>query len=131
MNHSEINILVVDDDDMLRQMIADVFEDEGYLVDTAENGVVALDLMQKKTYQILFTDMYMPELNGVDLILKCQQTYPLTKAILCSGGGRNVEAEHQGTQVKYNDVSIDIGVFLKKPCHINELLSAIENLLKQ
>lgn len=129
MNSSQKKILVVDDDETLREILVDVFEDENYLVDVAANGTVALELMSENYYDLLLTDMFMPEMNGIELILKCQSQFPAIKIILLSGGGRDVTAEHGTRHVKFCDDEVDINVFLKKPCDLDEMLSVVKTIL--
>ena len=124
-------ILVVDDDTMLREMHASVFEDEGYLVDSASNGIEALALLSTQHYDLLATDMFMPELNGFDLIIKCQKDYPKLKTILLSGGGKGLEVGHGEKQVTYLGQQIEIDLYLKKPFDLDEMLNSVENLLKK
>ena len=103
MSNKQKKILVVDDDEMLRDMHTSVFEDEGYLVDSASDGNEAWTLIKAQQYDLLATDMFMPELNGFELILKCQSEFPALKVLLLSGGGKDVVAEHGQRPVKYLD----------------------------
>jgi len=57
-------ILVVDDDDDVREAVADLLRDEGFVVDTAENGRVALEVLRKHTASLIFLDLEMPEIDG-------------------------------------------------------------------
>ena len=57
-------ILVVDDDDDVRDAVADLLRDEGFHVETAENGRVALDLLRTDSAALIFLDLEMPEING-------------------------------------------------------------------
>ncbi len=57
-------ILVVDDDDDVREAVADLLRDEGFIVDTAENGRVALELLRTRLASLIFLDLEMPEING-------------------------------------------------------------------
>ncbi len=131
MDNSKINILVVDDDDMLREIHTSIFEDEGYQVDSAENGKQACDLLKTKHYDLLATDMFMPEMNGIELIIQCQQLSPLTKIIMLSGGGKEIEAEHGKNTIRYQSREIQIELFLKKPFDLEEMLSSAEAILQQ
>ena len=57
-------ILVVDDDEDVREAVADLLRDEGFIVDTAENGRVALELLRTRLAALIFLDLEMPEING-------------------------------------------------------------------
>ena len=130
MNNTEKNILIVEDDDLLRDMHVMIFEDEGYQVDAATDGKKALDLLAQKKYDLICTDMFMPEMNGFDLIIQCQALYPETKIILISGGGRDLEAEPGKGHIKYQDKEIDIDMYFKKPFDLDKILSTVEDLLQ-
>jgi len=131
MTKTQKRILVVDDDEMLREMHSSVFEDEDYLVDSAADGLEALALLSTQHYDLLATDMFMPELNGFELIIKCQKEYPRLKTLLLSGGGKDLEAEHGKKLVSYLGQAIEIGLFLKKPFDLEEMLDYVENLLQE
>ena len=122
-------ILVAEDDEFLRDMLVLVLKDEKYQVDAAENGMEAWALMSANKYDLLATDLYMPKMNGYELILKCQQSFPKTKIILFSGGGKEIEAEHGSEKFKFLDDEVKVNMFLKKPCNLNEILGSVENVL--
>lgn len=130
MNKPQKRILVVDDDEMLREMHTTIFEEENYLVDSASDGNEAWALLKAQHYDLLATDMFMPKLNGFELIIKCQKEFPGLKTILLSGGGKDVEAEHGQKHVKHLDQDIEIDVFLKKPFDLDEMLSFVEKILQ-
>lgn len=123
-------ILVAEDEDSLREMFVIIFEDEGYLVDAAENGEQAWELINKNHYDLLVTDLYMPKMNGFELILQVQESFPALKIILVSGGGREVSAEHGKGAVTFNSKEISIDMFFKKPGNLDELVSVAEELLE-
>jgi len=131
MTNTQKRILVVDDDVMLREMHTSVFEDEDYLVDSAADGLEALALLSTQHYDLLATDMFMPELNGFELIIKCQKEYPELKTLLLSGGGKDLEAEHGLKQVTYLGQKIEIDLFLKKPFNLDEMLGFVDKLLQE
>ncbi|VAW94747.1 hypothetical protein MNBD_GAMMA23-1169 [hydrothermal vent metagenome] len=131
MDNTEIRILVVDDDDMLRDMHSVILEDEDYQVDSAENGREALDFFATHQYDLLLTDMFMPEMNGIELIIQCQQHYPLTKIIMLSGGGKEIEAKHGAGTIRFKSQEVEIELFLQKPFDLDEMLSLIEKILQK
>lgn len=122
-------ILIVEDEVFLREMLTIVLEDENYQFNAVSNGEEAWDLLNKNQYGLLMTDMYMPKMNGIELIEKCKGSFPEIKIILISGGGRDLEAEHGKRQVKYMDKEIEVDVFLKKPYDLDEMISVVEELL--
>jgi CheY-like chemotaxis protein len=61
-------ILVVDDDDGIRESMKAILEDEGYNVDVAENGKEAIQKTQKKAYNLALLDIRLPDMEGVELL---------------------------------------------------------------
>jgi len=129
MAQAQISVLLAEDEEILQEMLAEVLVDENYKVDAAGNGEEALALLNTNRYDILISDLFMPEMNGVDLISRCQKLYPVMKTILLCGGGHDVQAEHGKQDVKYLEQEISVDMFLKKPCDLDELLSTVEKLL--
>lgn len=66
-------ILVVDDDDAIRNLVALVARRHGFDVDLAPDGVEALDLISRRTYDVAVVDLMMPRLNGYDLVARMKQ----------------------------------------------------------
>lgn len=124
------SILIVEDDESLRKMLAVLFEDLGYQVKTVQNGEQALSILKDTEFDLIFTDMFMPKMNGIDLIKKCQQEFPSMKSILFSGGGRGIEAEHNGTHIKYGNTELDVDLFVKKPFNVSEVIDSVNSMLK-
>jgi DNA-binding response OmpR family regulator len=66
-------ILIVEDEPVNREAIVDLLESQGYSVDKAPNGKIAWELIQNNSYQLLITDINMPEMNGNELIQKISE----------------------------------------------------------
>lgn len=130
MDNSIKKILVAEDESSLREMLIVILKDEDYQVDAAADGREAWELLTSNHYDLLATDLYMPEMNGVDLILACQESFPNIKTILFSGGGRDFQAENGQDHVVFNGQEIKVNTFLKKPCNLNDILNTVEILLQ-
>ncbi len=63
-----MRILVVDDEPMVQLLLSQTFEDDGHIVQVATNGADALELLGTHDYDVLFTDVHMPRLSGIDLV---------------------------------------------------------------
>ena len=131
MDNTQNRVLLVEDEGLLRSMLYMVFKDEDYQTDIAANGREAWEFLKDNDYDLLATDMFMPEMNGFELILKCQASFPLIKTILLSGGGTEIECEHGGKHVKFNEQELDVHMTLIKPYDLDELLSVINILLHE
>lgn len=69
----ELKILVVDDEEMLRSLLARILEREGYSVSTAGGGKQALAFLEKSDFQIMVSDVKMPEMSGFELLRAAKQ----------------------------------------------------------
>ena len=67
------NILVVEDKDTMRNMLYETLTEEGYRVDAATDGRQAMDLVGNKSYDLVLTDLRMPEIDGLELLSKVKE----------------------------------------------------------
>ncbi len=81
------NILVVEDKDSMRTMLSDTLMQEGYRVDTAEAGQKAVDLVRNKSYDLVLTDLRMPELSGLDILREVKSVDAETSVIVMTAFG--------------------------------------------
>lgn len=81
------NILVVEDKDSMRSMLSETLLQEGYRVDTAEAGQKAVDLVRNKSYDLVLTDLRMPELSGLDILREVKQVDTETSVIVMTAFG--------------------------------------------
>jgi DNA-binding NtrC family response regulator len=75
-------ILVVDDERSMRELLELVLKREGYAVHTAENGARALDLVRQNLYDLMISDVKMPDINGIDLLMRVRDVSPDTMVIM-------------------------------------------------
>lgn len=68
-----MRILVVDDEPMVQLLLSQMLEEAGHTVDIATNGADALELLATRDYDVLFTDVHMPRLSGIDLVRAVRQ----------------------------------------------------------
>lgn len=80
-------ILVIDDEDFIRESIANFLEDYGYLVIDAENGVIGVDKFEKENPDMVLCDLRMPELDGLDVLEKVRKHNSRIPIIIISGAG--------------------------------------------
>lgn len=86
-SYSPATILVVDDDEAIRKSFAYFFEDCGYQILEACNGREGLDIFQRSRPDLVFTDLLMPEMSGLDLLAALKELSPETPVIVISGIG--------------------------------------------
>ena len=116
-------ILVVDDDPMITQLITDMLSLDGYDIETAPNGVAALAKVQGRRYDLILTDLHMPELDGAALYreLARWQAHRPRKIIFLTGTAGESET-HRIVQ--------ETGLpLLRKPFNVAELLELVRKTL--
>ena len=76
------NILVVEDKDSMRNMLYETLTEEGYRVDSANDGRQAIDLVNNKSYDLVLTDLRMPEVDGLKVLSKVKAVDSDTSVIV-------------------------------------------------
>jgi len=71
-----MKILVTDDDPIIRKLLFEVLTSDGHQVTVAENGLEALKEAQKQSYQLVFMDVHMPIMNGLEALINIREKFP-------------------------------------------------------
>ena len=117
-------VLIVDDNADTRLMVKLLLETEGYMVETAANGRDALKVQRERPAHILVTDLFMPEVDGLETVQRFRAEYPRMPIIVISGGGSKLPAK-----ADHLSVARELGVHtLRKPFAPQELLDALHRL---
>ena len=114
-------ILVVEDDEDIRRLNAEVLAGSGYKVDAAADGAIAWDILQYNQYDLLITDYHMPKVSGVELLKKVRAAHVALPVILVSGT-MPVEKLKQHPWLQ-------IDATLAKPYTPDELLARVREVL--
>jgi diguanylate cyclase (GGDEF)-like protein len=77
-----IRILIVDDEASVRNVLSQVLEDDGFETTEAANGEEALEFLKKESFSLVITDIMMPGMTGIELLVKIKQLYPDTQVII-------------------------------------------------
>ncbi|MFB1004773.1 MAG: sigma 54-interacting transcriptional regulator, partial [Bacteroidia bacterium] len=112
-------ILIVDDEQSIRETLKEILDYEGYEVEEAADGEKALSLIKKFNYDAVLADIKMPKLDGLELLEKAKEIAPELPIIMISGHGTTetaVEATKKG--------AFD---FINKPPDLNKLLITVRN----
>ncbi len=114
-------ILLVDDENNVRDMLPSFLVSRGFSVDTAANGIEAIEKLKSSSFNIMLTDLKMPVMDGATLIKEVRDLKPKIGIIVITGHG-DIES--------YIDL-MDVGAFdyLNKPVNLEDLYLAITNLL--
>ena len=117
----EKSVLVVDDEERVVQAIAGVLEDEGFRVTTARNGEEAIDLFQKREPDITLLDIWLPGMDGIEVLKKIRGISPECLVIMISG--------HATISTAMAAVKFGAFDFIEKPLSLDFLLLTIRRAL--
>jgi len=115
-------IIVVDDDESIRKVLATILEEKGYTVDTAENGKQAIEKTGKNFYNLGLFDIRLPDIEGTELLAKVKDTTPRMRKIIVTGYPslpNAVEALNKGADA-----------YILKPFDMDKILQTIKEQLK-
>lgn len=87
-------ILVADDEPSVRQFVERALNYAGYAVTAVPDGNAALEALGKQKYDLLLTDIVMPDLDGIALALKVSKDYPKTRILMMSGYANQRQRAH-------------------------------------
>lgn len=87
MSQAPVRVLVVDDDPLLARALAESLRYSGYETRACTSGHAALDALRAAPFDLLLTDLVMPEMGGVDLVVEAQHVDPQVAAVVMTGGG--------------------------------------------
>ncbi len=115
-----MRILIAEDDRAIRRAIREILEMEGHTVDEAEDGVEALNKFEGISYDVLFCDIKMPKMDGLELMQSLRALDHQPEIVVMSGHG-NIEMAVKALRLGAYD-------FIEKPLNLNRILVAINHL---
>lgn len=117
-------ILIIDDDEAIRNLVRDALAEEGHDVLTAKDGVAGLSLYARSLPDAVIVDIIMPNMGGIEIIRELREKNPELPIIAISGGGRtrNFELLEIAKRLGANHV-------LTKPFDVDELRSSVADCL--
>lgn len=118
------NLLIVDDEKDIRNLMEEIFVEEGYQVQTAANGVQAQSAWRSSHPDVIFLDVWMPDIDGISLLKQMSEEGVLenTKVIMMSGHG-TIETAIEATRLGAYD-------FLEKPLSLAKLIVTAERAIE-
>ncbi len=120
---AKIRILVVDDELIVRESLIGWLKKHGYEVDSASGGNEALEILKQRDYDLIFLDIKMPDLNGIDVLKRIKEDYPHTLVVMITAYG-SVETAVEAMKIGASD-------YLMKPFEPEYLAVLVEKLLQQ
>lgn len=116
-------ILVIDDERSIRNIISELLEMEGHVVKTAENGAQGYEMIGAEVFDLVISDIKMPEMDGIEMLEKLMETHPDLTIVMISGHGSidtAVECIKKG--------AFD---YIEKPIDMNRILVTVKNALER
>ncbi len=116
-------ILVADDDESIRKVLAAILEEKGYIVDTAENGKQAVEQSKINFYNLALIDIRLPDMDGTRLLSSIRETIPKMRKVIITGFPslqNAVEALNKGADA-----------YITKPFDVEKVLETIKEQLEK
>jgi DNA-binding NtrC family response regulator len=118
-------ILLIEDDDSIRLLLRENLARDGHEVTTASNGREGLERYSPGAYDLVITDLIMPEMEGIEVLQDLRTRDPMVKALAMSGGGQFGAAE---TYLRLASL-LGAGKILAKPFTRDQFLAAVNEAL--
>jgi len=116
-----IRILLAEDDDSMRVYLKRALERTGYAVAAVDRGTTALELLKQESFDLLLTDIVMPELDGIELAQRASAIYPMMRVMFITG---------------FAAVTLQNGAMppeakvLSKPFHLRDLVIEVDRMFE-
>ena len=114
-----IRILLAEDDEAMRAHLARALDKAGYDVIAVDRGTAAVPYLESQHFDLLLSDIVMPEMDGIELAQRCAEISPRTKVMFITGfAAVTLRANREAPQTKV----------LSKPFHLRDLVLEVERL---
>jgi two-component system cell cycle response regulator CpdR len=116
-----IRILLAEDDEAMRTYLSRALQQAGYSVDSVDRGTAAVPLLQEEDYDLLLSDIVMPEMDGIELAQRCAEVSPHTRVMFITGfAAVTLRASQEAPRAK----------MLSKPFHLKDLVLEVERMFE-
>src|SRR5579864_2421044 len=115
------NILIVDDEAGIRESLQGILRDEGYKAETSESGEAALEVLKKRDFEVVLLDIWLPGMDGLELLQKIREMDEAPEVIIISGHG-TIETAVRATKLGAFD-------FLEKPLSLDKTVILVKNAI--
>jgi len=118
-----VRIMIIEDDEEMRSLLKDFFEEEGFETDSVSNGVDALQMFSKDHFDLVITDIRMPGLTGLDILPRIRRLKPETPVIVMTAYGSD--------DVRRRAFERGATTYLEKPIQLSKLRSVIREMVSR
>jgi two-component system, cell cycle response regulator CpdR len=120
-DHSPIRILLAEDEEAMRTYLARALENAGYHVAAVDRGTAAVPLLESQHFDLLLSDIVMPEMDGIELAQRCNEVSPATKVMFITGfAAVTLKASREQPRAKV----------LSKPFHLKDLVLEVDRMFE-
>jgi two-component system, cell cycle response regulator CpdR len=114
-----IRILLAEDDEAMRTYLSRALQNAGYEVSAVDRGTEALVLLEREHFDLLLSDIVMPEMDGIELAQRCNEVSPRTKVMFITGfAAVTLRASREAPQARV----------LSKPFHLRDLVMEVQRV---
>ena len=117
------SILIVDDEVHVRDGLSEILQQEGFHVETAKDGREAISLAVNKRFDLMISDIKMPEMDGLELLDRVQKMNPQMRVIMVTAFG--------DVQTYLRSMNLGAHEYINKPIRIQELKRVIDTIMQQ
>jgi len=114
-NDDTVRVLVIDDEEDIRRLLADILTSGGHVVSSASNGIEALEILKEENFDLVLTDLEMPGMSGWEIARSIKKVAPETMIALITGWGANLDS------AQLQESGID--KIVNKPFRMDQILS--------
>jgi len=114
-----MKVLVIDDERAIRNSLKEILTDESYDVDTAEDGAMALEKIEKEKFDVVFCDIKMPGMDGIEVLDKIKEMGAESAVVMISG--------HADIDTAVECIKKGAFDFVQKPLDLNRILITLKN----
>ncbi len=119
---STVKILVIDDDQSIRESFATILHDKGYSVDLAQTGYEAIQKSEETNYNLVLIDIRLPDMEGTAVLSKLKDRIPKTRKIIITG--------YPSINNAVTSLNQKADAYIIKPVDIDQLLATIKEQVK-
>jgi two-component system, cell cycle response regulator CpdR len=117
-----IRILLAEDEEAMRTYLCRALQNAGFEVAAVDRGTEAIPLLENEHYDLLLSDIVMPEMDGIELAQRCAEISPTTKVMFITGfAAVTLKARREAPQTKV----------LSKPFHLKDLVLEVQRIFEE